>query len=142
MAQGLPDWHRKVLLFYGSAIQDAGTTDCPDGVETTLFEVEGQGIIYDGLVMSGNSDPSVTYIRIKVDDISIFYRTVLQLFNDNITGNHNFRMSVARYIAASDTFSALINAPITFDVKFNISIKQATGVQKTIYHNLLYAKTP
>lgn len=128
---------------YGSAIGVESYDVIPDSVETTVFSVVGQGVIYDGLLWTDCSGlPGNVSVRLYVDDNLFIDTLVSNLYNFKAYQGTPFKLILAQYNTVTDDYTIMFNAPITFESQFEVRIYQNTGVNVDFIPIISYALTP
>jgi len=128
---------------YGSAQKHSFIRVVFDDDETQLFEIEGQGVVYDGLIFTNAGDTPNSFVyRLYVDDVQILNMNAQDILFYGFTGLNKFPMSMSVYDTTDHKYYSVLNSIITFESKFAVKIYQNTGGNVTVEWIYHYALTP
>jgi len=128
---------------YGSVVLEKDNDAIPDSEETELILIEGQGVIYDGIISSSCGDTPASYkYRIKVDGSLILDYSVTTLYNYSKSLRGRFPLIMGIYDTENHNYLAMINSIITFEESFGVYIYQTTGAARATWWDFRYALTP
>ena len=128
---------------YGSDIREGDDKLCNAGAMTDLFEIEGQGVIYSGMIfLTEVDDGTLIKPHIQVDRVDIQNLRFDNLYDLQVFGESKNIISLIRYDTVNGLFACVTTQLITFEEYFTMKIWNDSGANETVYWEFVYALTP
>jgi len=144
MPRGYPDYFgQSIFPKYGTITIDDQVVNCPQGVVTTIHNIEGKGRIYGGAFATGAGTPDTTdELQIIIDGITLFNITMYDFWDIFSPVEDHLPMRFLYYDTGSPKFRLAYIKDFTYEKSFVIKYKsKAVGgvfiISRYIYANIV-----